>query len=429
MTLRTIQRKERTHMSSDVDVVIVGSGLTGLACALQLQQWNVPFLVLEAQDGVGGRVRTDKVDGFLLDRGFQVLLTAYPECQRVLDYEALDLKPFYPGALVRIEGKFHRVADFWRRPLAGVGTLFAPVGSIVDKFRVNQLRNRVRKHGVDELFSLPETTTAEHLRSFGFSEQMIDRFFRPFFSGIFLEEELKTSSRMFDFVFRMFSDGDTSVPSNGMQAIPEQMASKLPPNSIRIQTRVSEIEESGLVHVEGGDSIQAKAVVIATDGSSVGELVEGFSTPAWRSVCCLYYAAEKSPVSEAILVLNGEGRGPVNNFSVMSDVSANYAPSGSALLSASVLGNPEQSDEELEMSVRAHLREWYGEVVSTWKHLRTYRIKHALPEQFPPALQEPQRSIQLRPGLYVCGDHRDNASINGAMVSGRRTAEAELKSL
>ena len=193
---------------TDTDVLIIGAGLSGLSCARHLHEGGVPFQLLEAADGVGGRVRTDEVEGFRLDRGFQVLLTAYPETQAALDYEALDLKPFYEGALVRTGGRFHRVADPLRRPLGAPATLLAPVGSIADKLRVAWLRWSVRRGSISDLLRRPETTTLDALRRrWGFSDRIVDAFFRPFLGGILLDRDLEASSRMFEFVFRMFSEG------------------------------------------------------------------------------------------------------------------------------------------------------------------------------------------------------------------------------
>ncbi len=245
-------------------IIIIGAGLAGLCCARELAGANLKPVVLEASDGVGGRVRTDPFEGFLLDRGFQVLLTAYPECQRVLDHDALDLQPFYPGALVRFEGGFHRVADPFRAPLSAVPTLLSPVGSLADKFRIARLRAALAQYTVDQLFLRHEITTRERLAQEGFSAAIIDRFFRPFLGGIFLEPELRTSSRMFDFVFRMFAEGESAVPQRGMAAIPEQIAARLPAGTVRCNCRVDDLA-----------ALAGRTIVLATEMPEAARLLGG----------------------------------------------------------------------------------------------------------------------------------------------------------
>lgn len=409
------------------DVLIVGAGLAGLCCARRVHQAGLRFLVLEAADAVGGRIRTDVHDGFLLDRGFQVFLTAYPEAQQVLDYQALDLRGFEPGALVRQGGAFHRLTDPWRRPLRGFRSLFSPIGSVLDKARVARLRSRALKRSITNLFAEPETMTLEALRQAGFTGSMIERFFRPFLGGIFLDKELRTSSRMFHFVFRMFSSGDACLPAGGMEAIPRQIASGLPSDSLRLNARVVKLQE-GSACLESGEVIQARAIVVATESPAAAKLLGAPLSPGAQGVTCMYFATDHPPIDEPILVLNGEGRGPVNNLCVPS-LMAPYAPKGRHLISATVLGVPMQDDSALQAEVREHLTSWFGTVVNSWQHLRTYHIPYALPRQVPPALSPPERPVRCRPDLYVCGDHRDNASIQGAMVSGRRAAESLLEDL
>lgn len=409
-------------------VIIVGAGLAGLACALALHKAGRRVLVLEASDAPGGRVRTDKVEGFLLDRGFQVLLTAYPEARRVLDYDGLRLRAFYPGALVRYGGRFHKLADPWRRPRDAAAALVAQTGSVADKLRVAALRHRVSRGTVEALFSRPERTTMEALRADGFSDAVIQRFFRPFLGGVLLDPDLRASSRMFEFVFRMFAQGDAALPAEGMGAIAGQLAAALPAGSVRTGARVVAVDDTG-VRLATGERVEGACVVVATEGPEAARLAGGVTDPGSRAVACVYFAAAEPPLREPILVLNGEGSGIVNNMCVPSAVQPSYAPSGEALVSVSVLGMPAQSDADLENLIRGEMAAWFGAGVYKWRHLRTYRIAHAQPDQTPPALDPPQRPVRLRRGLYVCGDHRDNASINGALVSGRRAADAVLADL
>jgi phytoene dehydrogenase-like protein len=409
---------------SETDVIIVGAGLAGLSCARELHAQGISFQIVEASDAVGGRVRTDEVDGFLLDRGFQVLLTAYPETQRVLDYEKLDLRPFYPGSLVWYKGELHKVADPWREPLDGVRGIISPIGTLADKARVGLLRARVTKGSIEELFQQPEKTTLQALRDEGFSDSIIDRFFRPFLGGVFLNRELETSSRLFEFVFRMFSLGETVVPALGIQQIPLQLAAGLPDGAIRLNSEVTAVKP-GAVTLTNGETLAADVVVVATEGPVAARLLDqAVEPPRSRSVTCLYFAADEPPITEPILVLNGTGQGLVNNLHVADRVARTYAPIGQHLISVTVLGNPELDDAELETAVRQELQEWFGSQTGAWRHLRTYRIHHAQPHQPPPTLQPPQRTVRLENGLYVCGDYRDNASINGAMISGWRTGTA-----
>jgi phytoene dehydrogenase-like protein len=414
-------------MSSSPDVLIVGAGLAGLCCARELQANGVSCQILEASDGIGGRVRTDEVDGFLLDRGFQVLLTAYPEAKRSLDYSRLELKPFLPGLLSWYAGRINKLMDPWRVQGAWKEAFHSEFGTLADKLRIARLRSRLRRTSIEAIFRRPERSTKEALAAEGFTSEMIHHFFRPLLGGILLDGELKSSSRMFEFVLKMMSEGEASLPARGMGAIPAQLAERFPGCAVRLNTRVEALHGNE-VALGGGETLRARAIVVAAEGPSAAHLV-GEVEPASRSVTCFYYAAVESPITEPMLVLNGDGAGPINNFAVVSRVAPTYAPAGKHLVSVSVLGIHQLTDVQLGGFIIAQMKNLFGKTASAWQFLRSYRVTHAQPQQYPGALEPPQRPVRIRPGVYTCGDHRDNASINGALASGRRAAEAVLSDL
>lgn len=415
-------------MGREHPIVVVGAGLAGLCCARALHRAGLSVQLVEAQDAVGGRVRTDLRAGFRLDRGFQVLLTAYPEALGVLDYAALDLRPLLPGALVRRAGRFHRLSDPWRRPQDALATLRAGVGSLGDKLRVARLRGDVRHGTLAELMARPESSTLERLRRAGFSEAMIDGFFRPFFGGILLDRSLAASSRVFDFVFRMMSAGGVALPARGMAAIPEQIAERLPEGALRLRTHVEAVSGDG-VRLATGETLPARAVVLSVEGPEAARLLRWPPQPPPRSVVCVYFDAPEPPLAEPLLALDGDGAGPVNNLCCPSAVAPGYAPTGRALVSATVLDGRGLDDAALEGAVRDQLGGWFGAAVAGWRRLAVYRIPYAQPRQEPGDLEPAERPARVERGLYVCGDHRDTASIQGAMASGRRAAEAVIEDL
>jgi len=407
----------------DLEVIIVGAGLAGLSCALHLKKKNIPFLIVDAADRPGGRVRTDIVDGFKLDRGFQVFLTAYPEARRVLDYQQLNLKSFRPGALVRLQGKFHRVTDPCRDAIHVFDTLATPIGSVSDKVNIAKMRFGLSNADVsispDNFIS-----TLEYLKDYGFSSSIIESFFKPFFGGVFLERELETSARNFAFLFRMFSSGDTVLPENGMEAIPKQLAEKVGMENIRLGAKVVALEDNAVV-LASGEKLKAANIVLATAAPGLKQLVPEAAAPEKsHAVTCIYYSADVPPLDEPILVLNGHPTGVINNLCVPSIVAPAYAPVGKSLISVTVLGDPSVNDQTLEQQARRQLVEWYDSSVETWKHLRTYRIEHALPSQTPAdASAQNSASMEIKRGLYTCGDFMSIGSINGALESGRMLSE------
>jgi phytoene dehydrogenase-like protein len=402
------------------EVIIVGGGLAGLACANELKTIGIPFILLEASDRAGGRIRTDLVDGYLLDRGFQVLLTAYPEARHCLDYPALRLRNFEAGALVRFAGRFHHVADPSREPLAALETLLAPIGSILDEVRTGALAARLAYTPLANILAEPESSTLAYLRHSGMSYDIINRFYRPFFGGIFLEDALDTSSRKFEFTFHMLTKGHAALPAQGMEAIPRQLAAKLPAESIRLNTRVATIN-TNKVTLTSGEVLDTKAVVIATDLSTADRLLGRTVQRTFGKTSCFYFSADSTPELKPVLILNGEGKGAINNMCVPSNIQAGYAPPGKALVSVSTVGN---HFEASEADVRAQLQQWFGNQVQIWKMIGRYDIPEAIPMQSPRQGGIVIRRSKMGDGLYVAGDWCDVASSNGALASGRRAAFA-----
>jgi len=407
-------------------IIVIGAGLAGLTCASQLHEAGLNFLLLDASDGVGGRVRTDEFQGFLLDRGFQVLLTAYPEAKRVLEYDELGLQAFEPGSLIWFDSKFHRLSDPWRRPQHAVETALAPIGSFADKVRIGLLRRSASRGKPESVFRRTDRTTEEELKRRGFGSDVVAKFLRPFLGGVFLDPDLQTSCRMMYFVFRMFSQGNAAIPGEGMGAIPRQLATRLPEDGIRLNSQVNSIE-SDRVTLNSGETIPCSRIIVATDQPAAARLLPELAcSRAPRSVRCLYFAAPEPPVTGRMLVLNGTGKGPVNNLCVPSEIAPKYASDGRALVSATVLQS-EQDNATLLASVTGQLRDWFGPSVDAWQHLRTYTIPYALPNQTTPAFDPPAQPLKLRDRVFVCGDYRTNGSINGAMQSGRLVAEEVLR--
>lgn len=401
------------------DVLIVGAGLAGLCCARQLQKEGVSFQILEAADDVGGRVRTDEVDGYRLDRGFQTLLTAYPEAEAQLDYEALSLRAFPPAALVRAGGQLHRIVDPWREG-GMLGMLFSHVGTFGDKFRMSKLRGDVTSASVEELFARREQSTRRALDERRFSPKIVEELFRPTMGAFQLDPQLTGSSRMFEFVMSMLFVGDVAIPELGMGEIPKQLARSLPGDSVRLNAQVASVSPSG-VKLASGEELSANAVVVATEGLAASRLLRQVRSIPVRNACCIYYAADEAPIDEAIVILNGGARGFLNHVSVVSNLTPSCAPAGKHLISVTVRGFPTRDDQSMSANVLAQLGRWFGKPVEDWRVLRTYRIERAMPIQVPLGLRS---NPKVAPGLYVCGDHQASPSIQGAMESGRLAAEA-----
>jgi phytoene dehydrogenase-like protein len=362
-------------------------------------------------------VRTDHVDGFTLDRGFQILLTAYPELDKQFDVAALNLQPFDPGALVWMNGKGKVFSDPLRRPQSFAATAVAPIGSVIDKIRLALLRLSVTRGNGASLLSGADMTTAKMLNSRGFSKKMIQRFFTPLVGGIQLDPQLTASRRMFDVVFRMLNQGDAVVPAAGMSAISEQLACHTPSAKIHFNTRIANVTSQSVI-TETGHTISSKAVIVAVEGPAAAKLT-GIAPVQSRSVSCVYFASNSAPTDKKLIILDGTGKGPVLNIAVMSNIAPTYAPAGQHLIAAAL---PGQIGDNVEEVARQQLQTMFGSQVSSWKHLRTYRIEHGQPDQSPPFA--PKKKQHLDNDVFVCGDHRDTASIQGALFSGRRCADS-----
>jgi phytoene dehydrogenase-like protein len=401
-------------------VIIIGAGIAGLTCAKYLKDRGIQSLILEASDGVGGRVRTDVHEGFILDRGFQILLTAYPESQRLLNYESLDLQAFKSGALIRDIQKndFSVVANPFKEPSKIWSSLTSNVGTLADKIRV--LRLILETGNVqEEVFENSSVSTIDFLRNYGFSDNMIQQFFRPFFGGVFLENELSTSANFFKYIFGKFYEGDAVIPAKGIEQIAKQIEKMLYIGTVKLNTKVVKIE-GNRVYLENGDKLFGEKIVLATDGYHADRLLGKSTERKFNSTTCTYFSANQSPLNERMLVLNPNRASMVHNLSVPSDIAPAYAPDGKSLISVSTQGFNLYDENELAKNIKHELTTWFGKEVQDWQHLKTYHIPQALPN-FDKSQMD--KSLKISDILYQCGDTTAYPSLNAAMATGRKVAE------
>ncbi|MDZ7849135.1 MAG: FAD-dependent oxidoreductase [Owenweeksia sp.] len=411
-------------MNEPYDVIIIGAGLAGLRAAHELEKFELKALVIDQSDRAGGRVKTDEIDGFLLDRGFQVYLDAYPEGREVLDYDQLSLKPFQPGALCFNKHQKFRVSDTSRKKTALPRMALSPIGNFMDKIRLGNLSARLKRSGIEEIFERPNLSSYEVPESnCALVIKIIQRFFQPFFAGIFLEQDLKTSSRMFEFIFKMMAEGNVSLPAFGMEQIPRSMKNALRTTEFRFHTEVKEIRQNEVV-LEGQENLSCKHIIVAT---APDQLIPQLASDVdWHQSATYYFAADKSVLNKNLIALNYAKKRLVNNFTILTDTSEHYAPKGEHLVSVSLSQLPHESVEETSRLIKNELSYSFGPSVQNWRFIKNYHLSHALPVLSNLKNQLSISETQVKEGLYLAGDQLLNGSINGALKSGKLAAQEAI---
>ncbi|MFD9225267.1 NAD(P)/FAD-dependent oxidoreductase [Streptomyces sp. NPDC060064] len=411
------------------DVVIVGAGIAGLSAAHQLTSAGVSVSVLEAAPHVGGRMATQQIDGFRLDRIGQLLNTSYPELRRTAGLGDVVLRPFSPGVLVHSQGRLQRTGEAVRRTgeagsARGAFTVARALASAprpLDQARLGASLARLAATPVERLLTRPERPTAGSLCARGLPARTVHGFLRPLLSALLCDPALATSSRCADLALRGFARGRLCVPAGGAAALPEQLAASLPSGTVHTGVRVTDASITRVTTKEYGD-IGCRALVLATGARAAAELLPGLRVPSFHPVTVLHHTASAPPLTDPALLLDADRGGPVSHTAVMSEVDPSRAPNGRVLISSTVLGTP---PPDLDRSVRTHLATLYGTPTDDWELLAVHHDPEAVPAMPPP--HDLRRPVRLLSGLYVCGDHRDTSTVQGALFSGRRAADAILR--
>ncbi|MFF3482380.1 NAD(P)/FAD-dependent oxidoreductase [Streptomyces sp. NPDC002701] len=431
------------------DVVVVGAGVAGLAAAHRLNSAGVTAVVLETAPHVGGRMTTEKVDGFRLDRIGRLLFTSYPELRLTPGLDALTLRPFAPGVLVHAEGRVHRAGEPasaggtrgaldaarafmspprrarpWATPVAPpVSRAFPPLGGALDQARLAAALGRIATVPVERLLARAERPAGRALAARGMPARTVEGFLRPLLAALLCDPELTTSSRCADLALRAFATGRLCVPEGGADTLPELLAGALPPGTVRTGVRVTSVSTTSVTTAEHGE-LRCRAVLVATGARAAAGLLPGLRLPPCHPVTVVHHTADEPPLTEAALLLDADRRGPVAHTAVISQVDPSRAPAGRALISSTILGAP---PADTDRAVRAQLAVLYGTATHRWELLAVHHTPDAVPAMVPP--HDLRRPVRLLAGLYVCGDHRDTSTVQGALHSGHRAATALLTDL
>ncbi len=405
-------------MSKQVEVAIIGAGLAGLACAIELQKNNIDFQIFEASDGVGGRVRSDVIDGFILDRGFQLYNPSYSEGKRLLNYDALDLRPFIPGVAIRDNKRLRIVVDPFRAKGFKLNLLKDIPGNPLSYLGLLRYFLSYLVTSDAQIATTKDISASDSLIRSGVRGNLLEKLLRPFLKGVFLESELKTSRKFLDVVLKTFLRGIPSVPAQGMQVISDQLASKLPMEKISLNTKIIKIEGNKLQ--TENEEIIAKKIVVATDPTTAISWLS-LEEKIMHTVSTWYFKADQRVAElvkgKPILFVDASNNGPLTNAVVLTNAASSYAPSGQVLVSASAISPHQNADLE---SVKKHLSVIFGLDTNSWQLIKQYQIKEALPSMYPPFSLI--NSNQISEDLFVAGDHRATSSIQGALLSGTNAA-------
>lgn len=401
----------------DKNIVIIGAGVSGLIAALQLEAYGYKPTIYEGDTRVGGRVQSDEVNGYVLDRGFQVLLSAYPMAQKYLDYTQLHLKSFVSGSYIFKNSKRLSIGDPLRDISLLGATLFSSVGSLSDKLKVFKLKRKLHKKTIDAIFNDEAVTTLQYLKRLGFSDAIINDFFKPFFTGIFLETELKTSSRMFEFIFKMFGEGEAVIPKDGIQEIPNQLLNQLKHSEIKYKHKVKSVRDNTII-LKDNTEVFFDYCIVATEASNI---ISNLSSTAltWKSTQTLYFEVDASMLFPKYMI----GLLAGNENSLINSISFPYSETNTnRLLSISVVKQHDLDETALLAQIKQELNAHFN--ITTLKHLKTYHIKNALPAIENVCYSVFPSETQLTNSIYLAGDTLLNGSLNAAMLSGELAAKA-----
>jgi protoporphyrinogen oxidase len=403
-------------MNTNKKVTIIGAGISGLITAIELEKLGFNPIIIEATDCVGGRVKTDIIDGLQLDHGFQVLLEAYPQAKKYLNYKTLDLQKLIPGAVIYKNGTTSLIGDPLRDLSLFVPTLIANVGSVKDKLAIFKLNLVLKNKSIEAIFDSKQVSTLQYLKDKGFSDRIIQNFFKPFFSGIFLETDLRTSSAMFEFTYKMFGGGLAVIPKDGIQAIPNQLKSQLTSTVFRFKTKVKTVEEGRIV-LEDDSVIASDIIIIATDASKIVDLEKPI---AWKACDTLYFEVEQDTLKKPIIGLVSDADAFINNIFYTTSIATNNT-SKAQVISVTIIKKHNLNETDLINKIETELKNNCS--IITKRFIKRYTIKKALPDLEHVDYIGSEAKFKFSDTIYLAGDTQLNGSLNAAMTSGEVVAK------
>ena len=409
---------------NSIKVHIIGGGISGLVAAHVFENHGLSPVIIDANDRVGGRVKTDIVKGFQLDRGFQVLLSSYSAAKKYLDYKSLDLQTLKAGSCVFVGGKQCFFGDPLRDSSLFIPTLLSPLGTLGDKLKIAKLNFHLQKKPIDKIFEDREITTKEYLTAKGFSKKIIKNFLTPFFSGIFLESELYTSSRMFEFVFKMFGKGLALLPKGGIEEISKQLKNKLKKTKILFNTLVSNVKNKEIT-LSYGKKIKTDFTIIATEPTN---LVEGLKNQKvdWKYCQNLYFTCSRRVFKKAFIGLVANPESLINNVFYPTSIPTNNKGENE-LISVTVVKDHSLPDEKLIERVKNELKKECK--IESVGFLKLYSVPKALPQLNNLQYDVSPSETKVKDGVFLAGDVLLNGSLNAAILAGEKAAMGVLEAI